>query len=277
MSRLYGRSLDVYSVSKHLVDNKPEKHKREKDKTTWEEVTECPSLIEDYLPSSAVKIIESKPIRVVGSPFVVKEGSLFVEGEDPTLLFPRWTPIDEYKRELVYFLGTVLANENCDKMPNDNSIPCEFSSVLSLLLEYLYLKEQGKEDSFSPKHLKELLYNAKKYIISYDNYHKNLLDKRAYDMFSDGGYQDLGELDSYYDKQEKDILKATLQCLVPYSSMDATLQIIERYKDKAEIKELIDMLVQNPNNDRQKALNDLGIETYGYNSLKKEIDRKRGR
>ncbi len=55
--------------------------------------------------------------------------------------------------------------------------------------------------------------------------------------------------------------------------MDATLQIIDRNLSQAEYKDLIEELMLNPDHNREKIINDKGIETFGFKRLRKEINR----
>lgn len=274
MSRLYGKSIDVYSASKDLVDINNFKYKRDNKKTTWEEVESCPEVLDLYLPENAIEIIENNPIKIVASPVVVKQACLLPskEGEEPTIYFPRWSPIEEYKRELVFFLGEFLAIQSRDEMPKENDLPCEFSNVIGLFLEYLYLKENGKDKLFANKHLEELTYNARNYIKAYKNYQKALVSRKQTELYllSDE-QQERVELGN---KQiERQFLNATLTTLIPLSSLDATLQLIDKNLSKNDIKELLRRLVENEDHDRQIIINEIGIDTFGYKRLRKEIGR----
>ena len=69
------------------------------------------------------------------------------------------------------------------------------------------------------------------------------------------------------------LLRNTLLYLVPLSSMDATLQLIDKYKDdKDEIRYLIYELVQNESHNREEIMAERNIDTYGFKRLRKEID-----
>lgn len=274
MSRLYGKSIDVYQTSKYLIDASLKKYKPDKTKTSEEELSSCPEKIELYLPDNAIEIIENNPIRIVLSPLAMKKASHLPtkKGEEPTLIFPRNKPIEEYKRELVFFLGTIISLSSPDLLPKDDNIPCEYGDLISLLLEYLYLKEIGKEEDFSRKHLKELEYNSRKYVINYDRYKKYLLSRKENNLYQLSEEQE-EQLNKQYAEQEILFLKSTLTCLVPLSSMDGVLQIIDEIKDTNDIKKLLEKLIENDGNNRQKIINDLGIESFGYKRLRKEIDR----
>ncbi len=276
MSRLYGKSVDVYSISRALTESKIPKYKSDKKKTTWEEVGKSPEIINLYLPENAQKILEENAIVVINNPLVVKKTYFLPANkkEAPIAYYPRMTPIEEYKREMVFFAGEILSSHSPDKLPNDYYIPCEFSNVLGLLLEYLYLKETGQEDTFSSKHLNELLYNAKKYTKAYLNFQNIILSSNRMDLLS----MDEGEETKFAERfanSQNQFLNSTLTCLVPLSSMDGVLQIIDMFKDKEQLKKLIEELVNNEEQNRQNILNSIGIETNGYKRLRKEIGRRK--
>ena len=64
----------------------------------------------------------------------------------------------------------------------------------------------------------------------------------------------------------------TLSFLVPLSSMDATLQIRDKYeKDKDALIELIYELIENENHNREEIMKSKDIDTYGFKTLRKEI------
>jgi hypothetical protein len=96
MSRLYGRSYDVYNASCKLKYANLKHYKKDKRKTTWDELATCPEIVELYLPSSAIDIISNQPIRVVGSPLVLYEKSLLpkTENDEPTIFFQRKKTIE---------------------------------------------------------------------------------------------------------------------------------------------------------------------------------------
>ena len=276
MSRLYGKSSEVYSISKLLVDSNIKPHTINKKRISNEELETCPEKIEIYLPDKAIEIISNTPIRIVFSPLAIKDTCLLPKNktEEPTMYFSRWNPIEENKRELVLFLGQFLSSNSLDRIPDDNTIPCEFNELISLLLEAFYLKEEGKLEEFSNKHLNELLFNAKRYVESYKNYnkyHDSLLQTESLQISE----KERNRIEEKTKKIEKEFSSATLSSLTPLSSMEVALQIIDKNEDKEKIKELLELLIDNPLHDRQTIIKDMGYETYGYKRLRKEIERRR--
>ncbi len=272
MGRLYGRSSDVYNVSKYLLDKKLEKYNQDKTKTSLYDIGLSASSIKVYLPDKAVEIITNTPI-VLSRAMFIREPLTFMpydkEGE-PIIYFPKNRVIKEFQNDFIFFIGRVLAAYSPDKMPDNFSIPCEYHDVIPFLLNYLYQKENGNENNFSLKYLHELLDNAKSFVKVYDSYNKFLDAKNEERIF---GSSD--KIKKYDESNMKAILYKTLQSLVPLSSMDATLQIIDKYNDQDDYKKIIEELVINPNNNREEILMDKGIETFGFKRLIKEIDKKR--
>ena len=160
---------------------------------------------------------------------------------------------EEYKRDLVYFIGDLLRRLSLDYIPDEFDIRCQYSDVLPLLMEYLFLRDCGKEKRFSDKHLQDLKLNANQYIKIYEKFENNK-------EFSN----------------EQIFLRNSLLYLVPLSSMDATLQISDEIiNDKESLKQLIKELIENENHNREDVLNKRNINTYGFKRLRKEITNRR--
>ncbi len=272
MSRLSGRSMELYQTSRLLAESNIPKYKIDKGKTNWEDVVMAPEKIDIYLPENAVEILESNPVKIVHYPSLFKQTASLPEkdGEEPLLFFPRHNAIEEYKNNLVFFLGEILANKSKDSLPDFYTIPCEYNVLLPLLMEYLYLKEENKEDLFIPKHLDDLAYNAKKYKKIYESHRNKLINRNELDLY-DINYKKKEKIERYYAEEDEIFLRATLVTLVPMSSMDGVLQVIDRIKDKDEIKNFIEKLIENKEHNRQKIINDMGIDSTSYKRLKKEI------
>ena len=273
MSRLYGRSFDAYETSKYLIESKLPKYKEENKKINLDELMDSTTVLDFYLPDSAIDYLMNYPIHIVKSILVPRNLSTLPNEKEKnaTIYFKGFNLKEEYKRELVFFLGTVLSIINPDRLPDDYELNCEYGDVFSLLLEYLYLKKENKEDSFSLKHLNSLVWNGSRYVKSYDDYQRYLISDRNKDLYylSDN---DLSERDDYNKRLETQFLSSTLNTIVPLSSMDGVLQLIDMLKDDNEIKELIKQLFENKNNNRGEILNEFGIESYGLKRLRKEIE-----
>lgn len=275
MSRLYGRAFDVYQTSNYILQAKIPKYNDDNKKITFEELIDSTGDVEIYLPQTAIDYIINYPIHIVKSPIIPRNMSEFPNKNNPnaTIYFKGINFKEEQKRDLVFFLGCVLSHVNPDELPKNNDLPCEYGDILPLLLEYLYLKENNKEDIFLPKHLESLKFNAEKYTKSYEIYHKYLANNGLYESsFLSQKQQE--KIEEYNTKLENDFLKNTLTMLVPFSSVDGVLQVIDKTQTKEEYKELIAKLYENKKNNRQDILKDYNIESYGYKRLRKEIDRR---
>lgn len=250
MSRLYGRTIDVYSISKYLNENYKRTYEKDKTKIDAEEMEKTPEIITPYLPRNAQEYLDKSEIEIAWNLFT-KDTIYSGYGETKnTIIFPTRTMQEEYRRDLIYFMGDLLRRINLDYLPDEFDIRCQYSDVLPLLLEYLFLRDSGKKERFSDKHLKDLALNAKEYVKIYDNFNN-------FKQVSD----------------EKRFLRNTLLFLVPLSSMDATLQITDDIaNDKESLRALIKELIENPNHNREEVMKKRNIDTYGYKRLRKEID-----
>ena len=272
MSRLYGRSYDAYQVSKYLEDFNIPREKNNNNKISLDELVESTSILDLYLPENAIDYLINCPIHVVKSPFIPRNMSILPnDKEDATIYFKGFNFKEENKRELIFFLGTVLSIINPDKLPGEYDFPCEYGDIFPLLLEYIYLKENEKENEFSLKHLNEVKWNGKKYIKSYNAYQRYLISDKNRDFYymNDIDYNKRNEENKNIEKQ---FLSATLNTIVPLSSMDGLLQIVDKINTKEEYKDIVKLLFDNKNNDRSEILKEMGIESFGLKRLRKEID-----
>ena len=278
MSRLYGRAFDVYQTASDFKKNQFPKYNEENGKISVNELLESTKILDFYLPQSAIDYLENYNIHISKSPILPRSVSEFPTMEKPyaSIYFKGLFFKEEHKRELAFFLGSVLELMNPDKMPNDDNLPCEYGDLFPLLLEYLYLKENNKENLFITKHLVELKNYSEKYCKSYEAYNRHLVEDKENDLMIYSEDITSARLE-YNQKIEKDFLDNTLQILVPLSSVDAALQIIDKTKSKEDYKKIIKLIYDNPDNDRQMLLNDLGYESYGHIRLRKEIEIARGR
>ena len=274
MSRLYGRAFDVYQISKYLNGKEIPKYTENNKKISLDELIDSSEILDFYLPKSAIDYIVNYPIHIVKSPIIPKNMSSFPNEKNPnaTIFFKGLSFKEEHKRDLIFFLGCVLSNINPDELPKDNDLPCEYGDILPLVLEYLYLKETNEEDKFLLKHLDSLKYNAIRYSKTYEAYHKYLVNNKSNEL----NYytkEEQEKIDYNNDRYEKDFLSNTLTMLIPYSSIDGTLQILDKLKTKDDFKMFINMLYENKNNNRQEVLKEFDIDSYGYKRLRKEIDK----
>ena len=257
MGRIMGRSMETYNLSKTFMEAHFPKYKRDKRVIDLAELGKSPNLIRDYLPERAVDFIRDHQVVVVRNFMIPHELTIFpddIEKQDPYMIIHN-KPLEEHKRILVYFLGGLLNRLQDDRMDlNALNIPCQYASVLPILFDSLYMKESGRADDASLRFLHELRSNAKRYIKAYEDYNKS---PETNDM--------------------RQFIVDTLLFLIQFSSMDAALQIMDKFgDDKEQMKKLIEELIVNENgNQREEILLDRGIETVGYKALRKEIEGKK--
>lgn len=273
MSRLYGRAFDVFQMSNSFKNYKIPKYNEDNKKVSLDELINSTDVLDLYLPQSAIDYIVNYPIHIVKSPIIPKNASEFPNINNPnaTIYFKGLNFKEEQKRDLTFFLGCVLSQINPDELPKENNLPCEYGDILPLLLEYIYLKENNKEDRFLLKHFNSLKFNAEKYQKVYEDHQKHLVSdtNKELSYYSEKEYS---KREEYNKSIEDTFLKNTLTMLVPFSSVDGVLQVIDTFKTEKELKKIIELIYNNENNNRQELLNSFGIESYGYKRLRKELD-----
>ena len=253
MSRLYGRVEDVNSISKYLIEKYSKVYQPDKTIIEDHELIEAPILVFPYLSSDTVKYINDCNIQVYWDKRI--DGTVYSgQGEEENcIIFNTKQMIEEYKTDLIYFIGDLLRRKNLDYMQDEHDIMCQYSDVLPLLIEYLFYKEQGKVDTFSERNLSDLALNSKSYVKLYERFNRHQNSKKEYEL-----------------------LNNTLLHLIPLSSMDATLQLIDKIgNNKDELVLLIQSLIDNKNHNREDIINERNISTYGFKRLRKEIDFRR--
>ena len=272
MSRIYGRAYDVYSITKDLEETKLPKYKKDNTKTSWDEIEITPEKIEIYLPDKAIDFLASKKTKIMKTPFLKFTLTQIPEeeNEERFIKFPSLTPKEEFKRELMFYMGMLLSSYNKDNPNEKYGIPNEYDDTLPLLLEYLYLKYVNKEDKFSIKHLNELQSYQKDYITFYDDYQdfQDLRRKARFAYLSQEKYEKFQAL--CIDK-ENEITSLTNDSIIQLSSLEGVLGIIELL-DKEDIKTIIEKLMINEKYNRSEILKEYGIESFGYKRLRKELE-----
>ena len=250
MSRLFGRVEDVKGVADYLTENYNKKYLKDKTEITDVELMDATKDILKYLDKDYVIYINHCNIGVYWNRYIKDTEYSGVGEEYNSIFFPTKKMIEEYKLDLMFFIGDLLRRRKMDYIPDQYDVRCQYSDVLPLLMEYLYLKENNKEEIFSTKIIADLRLDAPHYQKIYNKHQKH---------------------PSIY--PDDYLLRNTLLYLVPLSSMDATLQLIDKYKDdKDEIRYLIYELVQNESHNREEIMAERNIDTYGFKRLRKEID-----
>ena len=274
MSRLYGRAFDVYQMSNYISETNIPRYIEDKKNISVDDLESTSTILNFYLPDSAIEYIENNNIHILKSPFFPKNMSALhnEKNREASIFFKGVNFKEEHKRELVFFLGAVLSQINADEMPKKDDLPCEYGEIFPLLLEYIYLKENDKEDRFIKKHLYSLKYHGEKYQKIYEDYQRCLVTNKS-NQLNFYTQNELVKQEEIIRRQEAEFLGKTLTMLIPYSSVDGVLQIIDNYKSDDEIKDIIEKLFENKNNNRQELLKDYGIESYGFKRLRKEFDK----
>lgn len=250
MSRLYGRVDDVYNISNYLIDNYSGKYIKDGRKISNEELENCIDTVIPYMTKEQINYINDCDIKIYWNSFIKDTVYSGVDTEQNSIFFKTKEMKEEYKLDFLYFIGDLLRRKSLDYLPEEFDIKCQYSDLLPLLIEYLYLKESNKEERFSNKNIKDLKMNAYYYKKIYERYQKYPF------LYS-----------------EESMLRNTLLFLVPLSSMDATLQIVDKYgNNKDEMINLIQELFINLNHNREEIVLKRDIDTYGFKRLRKEID-----
>lgn len=253
MSRLYGRTADIYNISNYLIENYKKRYAMDNTRINRLDLESALGAILRYLSEDSIRYIDNQEMVISYNPFITQTVYNGYGDDKNIIIFPSKKMKEEFKRELVYYAGDLLRRKSFDHMASISSTSGQYSGVIPLLLEYLYLRDSGKEDRFSDKHLTDLKMNAKLYKRIYEEYKKN--EKK----------EDIEEF-----------LSNSLLHLIPLSSFDATLQIKDTVaQDEKEVRRLIDELIRNENNNREEILRERDIDTYGFKRLRKEIDMKR--
>lgn len=249
MSRLYGRVEDVYRFYKYLIENYDDKFKKDNTFISGDELQDAPKSILNYLCKEDIIYLNNCDIKYYWNK---RNKDVIFESSDEcnAIFFPTKKMIEEYKSDLIYYIGYLLNERKLDYMHDEYDISCQFSALVPLLTQYLFYKENKKEERFAEKNLSDLCLNAPIYNKNHDRTIK-------YPKLFDEDY----------------LLRQTLLNLVPLSSFDAALQIIDTYgNDKNEMRYVLKSLINNIHNNREEIVNELGINTYGFKRLRKEID-----
>ena len=272
MSRLFGRTFDLYSISTLLSNTKLCKYTGDNRTISWDEVKEVKEKIEPYLTNKTKDILQKHKIIPVSrfkilDNMAISSFPMFGDS-DSEIMFPSKKAKAEYKRVYAYFLGQVLSNYNLDGENDNFGVPNEYDDVLPLLIEYMYLNDRD----FDLKHLEELQYTANQYINAYEKYKKadDLRYAADYLSMNDKKYNDMQKIIS---EETERMETNTSLCLTKFSSIEGALKLIDRINDKEQFKDIIEELTLNQDNSRAKIMVNNNADSYGYRVLRKEIER----
>ena len=277
MSRIYAKSNEIFDACKAINAIHIKRHKPNRTIVDWLDLENGAYFIESYLSKDAINLLSNHKIQILKDPFSLHaRRSDIVEDETTRVSFPAiFFAREEFKREFVFLLGLVLGLQNLDKPREDFAyeIQDEYRDVLPLLLEYLYMRDSNQEEAYYPKKLWEVREWVKDYIKNITEYRKRveagetLLRTGVY--LSTDGYE--GTL-AYRDENIENIENLTQRAVSPFSSMDATLQLIDMNLSPNEISDLIEKLYKNEQGDRSRIMESYGVKQDGYKRLIKEFE-----
>lgn len=271
MSRIMGRMFDVYEISKLLKEANIKKYKSDKTNTSWESLMTSNEKYKMYLPESALNYLNDKKIRICKCSYNFQVD--FEVKEEPLIKFPSLVCKEEYKKGLAFFLGFILNNYHNDLEGTYFTYNFEYNETLPLLIEYLYCKEINKENEFYKKYLYLLRTVAINYLNDYKNYN-NFQDFKKSFCLDDLTDREYDLLMSYSMEADDEMECAVSEALIQLASYDGVLEIVEKYKTKEELKNVIEKLFLNESNDRSSLLHSMDINSYGFNSLRNQLKKR---
>ena len=273
MSRILGRSYDVYLASKELREARIKKYKDDYTRTTWESVISSPEKYKIYLPQSALEFLDSKPIKIRRDPFFffLEMQIPDTDNQDRYIMFPSFIAVENFKTEYAYYIGMLLSYYHTDNEEDLYTFPKEYSDLLPMLMVYLHLKANGKEKEFVKKYLSILSNYVGTYITDYEAYDsfEEFYSGAVITEMTEKRYEDLNETRQ---ENEEKMVSAVGETIIQLSALDGALQIIDRCKTKEDFKQMIEKLFINEPRDRSSILRSEGIESFGYKRLRKEIE-----
>ena len=279
MSRIYAKRDDIVNFSECINAIKIKKHKSDNEIIPWNEVALGANNLELFLTDDCIKYLTSKPIAICKDPFsFYTRRSIPKDNEQTMISFPSFRARKEYQRELVFALGLMLSLNKLDNEQSDYSfiIQDEFRDVLPLYAEYLYLRDIGKEDTFSLKRLEELKTRTKDFPASIMGLKSSISRSEGY-IRNSAVYSPkvIEDSERVKDCCIEDVEKLTHETLIPVSSMDATLQLIDKNLSKEQIKEFIDKMFKNESGNRADIVAQYGVVSNNYKRLIKEYEKNK--
>lgn len=272
MSRVLGRTNDVVKVCDYIQCCSIPKYKSNNKITTWDSVEKTIDIISLYLPEKAIDYLKGDEICIKKNPFRKYTFISIPENKSEKRLirFPSLSAKEEYKRELAFYLGTILSYYKNDK-EDIYEVSGEYDNVLPYLLDYLYLKEANICDIFSLKHIDNIK-NYTKYYKAYNDEYNNFYDMTS-ELKNDFSLKGYNKYLKDCEKKDKELAKFTIDNLNMLSSLDAVLQLIDKNISKDELKTIISKLMLNEDDNRKYVLNDVNIDTLGHKRLIKELNK----
>lgn len=273
MSRLYGRMFDLYAISNELNNIKLCRYNPNNKRISWKELDNVKEDVEEFLSIPTKDILFKNDINAIGKFNLfdkVATTAIPMFGDAPCdIIFPSNNAKFEYKREMAYFLGMILSNFNFDLDKDTYGVPNEYDDVIPLVIEYLYMKKNNI-DGFLLKRMNELKRSVKDYIKKYNEYQKledtNRIIKNV--NVSDEAYDSFKKA---YNEKTNEMLINTSIYLTKVASLEGALKIIDRSDDKEFVKDIIEELTLNVDNERAKIMVNNDLDSFKFRRLRKEF------
>ena len=278
MSRILGRAFDILQITDQLNEREISTFKKNKNISSWKKIENVPKELSIYLPDSAIDFINEKKISLKKNPLRIYTYTSVPEYEDEEryIRFCSNKPYEEFEREYAFYIGLLLSSYQMDTEEEFMELGREYDEILPILIDYIYLKNNNKEKDFSIKYLDQIKRDIRLFKKIYNEY------KKFNDFSCNAEIHDLSEheYENYQrlcEEHDEDMEKCIMNHLVELSSLDGTLQIIDKNYSAEEYKELIEELMLNSDENRSSILYQRGIESYGYKRLRKEIEKYKKR
>ncbi len=262
---LYVRSTDVFEILMEIRKSKIEKYKENFSLIEWDDLEKAKNKILLYIPKGAVDFLNSKEIKINKTSVLSKEGESISKNGEMSLNLHN-IPREEHIKKYLSCLGKVLN----DYSPDINVDFSEYQNLISFLLEYLYLKDLNKESEFKKEHLYKLLVSAKKYLKLYSKYYDDLLSMGK-KITKTSSEIDIQRIEDSMTNRKIEFVEETGFYLSKLSSLDVTLTIANDIDDPEDFQSILALLINNKDHNRSKIINDLGISSYNFNSIRKEL------
>ena len=277
MSRDYARGLELHDLSQFINGIKLQKYHEDKRKIKLEDIDAGCDYIEPFISREAQTLLENNPITVKTKPFdKITKVSLIEKGEPTLLTVPSFGGREEYKNELLFILGEIMAVQNDDKEMGAFSydVQGEYRSVIGFLLQYIYMRAIDRKEDYFLKILTDLRRHNSMFLKQYNQLDQKVKNSELLlkaEMFFPADVTDRAIKAKEANLKAMGILSRWT--LNPFSSFDATLQFLDVDPSDENIRDFIEALYQNETGNRSDIMRELGIDTIGFKRLRKEYER----
>ncbi|MBO5376697.1 MAG: hypothetical protein J6A52_07615 [Bacilli bacterium] len=242
----YERIKEVKEAADFLTIKPLIKYKPNMKLAKWNEIIDASTNIGYFLTPTAIKLINNAPIEIVRDPLRTKTMSFVSKNNDKpsVIVFPTFFGREDYKPQIASFYGLATGYQDSD----------EYGLVLSHLYEYLYflISSENPIDEFALRNLTKKIPESQRFLEVCKNFFG---DNRTI--------------------ERSDLEKLIKVCLQSFSSLEISLQLIEQMNsDSTTFLEVADEIIQKKKSP-EEIIKSKGLETTGYKTLKKTIDRFR--